>query len=699
MSNSPTRPDLSAARSGREPVVVGDWILHADLGVLRRDSEEQRLTAKALHVLLVLIDAGGSAVSRDELLDAVWGASYPTDAVVSRAIADLRSAFGEAAGDQAYLRTVPKFGYQLVATGEAAEQPAKPNRWPMLAAVLSLAVVAWWFWPATDSIVQSGQLRLPVARPLTADPGLEHQPRMIAGGDWIVYAALRPDQGDWDLFRISTKDGSSQAVAAIPGVNEHGPAASPAGDEVAYARLTETGCEVVVQSIAFGVPEAVADCTSKFPTLVDWSPDGDWLAYTNLEADDPQGHRRLYLVNLDSGAQRQLSDAVSPTGSDFYPRYSPSGSRVAFLRGEPQPDHRASLWIVDVDSGDERRLTQQPAQLGGMTWIDDDTLLYASNDAGHFETRRLTISTGSVSPVAGPDLVHPEYDRATGMLIAASRRSERDLAVIEEDGAVRPIASSTSDDHHGVFSPSGDFVAFISRRSGYDELWIADMNSSAVRRLTRFDGTTIRYPSWHPAGQRILFTVQTEQGERLHIVDIVSGAIQQTGPDSVDATTPNWLPEGTGWAYGCRDAESWGICVGGTGQDRRIASEFYRPTPLDGDYAAVVDNAGILYRMSLQDGSVEAIWDGLPGSGRLGWVTHGQSIIYSAPAAASNSGRIIRRSLVDGDEAVTFEGPMPLADTTLSADSSRGRILFTRYQAASDDLVSFDVSKSRALQP
>ena len=678
---------------------MGDWILHADLGVLRRDSEEQRLTAKALHVLLVLIDAGGSAVSRDELLDAVWGASYPTDAVVSRAIADLRSAFGEAAGDQAYLRTVPKFGYQLVATGEAAEQPAKPNRWPMLAAVLALAVVAWWFWPATDSIVQSGQLRLPVARPLTADPGLEHQPRMIAGGDWIVYAALRPDQGDWDLFRISTKDGSSQAVAAIPGVNEHGPAASPAGDEVAYARLTGTGCEVVVQSIAFGVPEAVADCTSKFPTLVDWSPDGDWLAYTNLEADDPQGHRRLYLVNLDSGAQRQLSDAVSPTGSDFYPRYSPSGSRVAFLRGEPQPDHRASLWIVNVDSGDERRLTQQPAQLGGMTWIDDDTLLYASNDAGHFETRRLTISTGSVSPVAGPDLVHPEYDRATGMLIAASRRSERDLAVIEEDGAVRPIASSTSDDHHGVFSPSGDFVAFISRRSGYDELWIADMNSSAVRRLTRFDGTTIRYPSWHPAGQRILFTVQTEQGERLHIVDIVSGAIQQTGPDSVDATTPNWLPDGTGWAYGCRDAESWGICVGGTGQDRRIASEFYRPTPLDGDYAAVVDNAGILYRMSLQDGSVEAIWDGLPGSGRLGWVTHGQSIIYSAPAAASNSGRIIRRSLVDGDEAVTFEGPMPLADTTLSADSSRGRILFTRYQAASDDLVSFDVSKSRALQP
>ena len=678
---------------------MGDWILHADLGVLRRDSEEQRLTAKALHVLLVLIDAGGSAVSRDELLDAVWGASYPTDAVVSRAIADLRSAFGEAAGDQAYLRTVPKFGYQLVATGEAAEQPAKPNRWPMLAAVLALAVVAWWFWPATDSIVQPGQLRLPVAKPLTADPGLEHQPRMVAGGDWIVYAALRPDQGDWDLFRISTKDGSSQAVAAIPGVNEHGPAASPAGDEVAYARLTGTGCEVVVQSIAFGVPEAVADCTSKFPTLVDWSPDGDWLAYTNLEADDPQGHRRLYLVNLDSGAQRQLSDAVSPTGSDFYPRYSPSGSRVAFLRGEPQPDHRASLWIVNVDSGDERRLTQQPAQLGGMTWIDDDTLLYASNDAGHFETRRLTISTGSVSPVAGPDLVHPEYDRATGMLIAASRRSERDLAVIEEDGAVRPIASSTSDDHHGVFSPSGDFVAFISRRSGYDELWIADMNSSAVRRLTRFDGTTIRYPSWHPAGQRILFTVQTEQGERLHIVDIVSGAIQQTGPDSVDATTPNWLPDGTGWAYGCRDAESWGICVGGTGQDRRIASEFYRPTPLDGDYAAVVDNAGILYRMSLQDGSVEAIWDGLPGSGRLGWVTHGQSIIYSAPAAASNSGRIIRRSLVDGDEAVTFEGPMPLADTTLSADSSRGRILFTRYQAASDDLVSFDVSKSRALQP
>ena len=104
MSKSVSRPDATAARRDRDPIQIGEWLLRADLGVLRRNDEEARLGAKAVHVLLVLIDAGEAGVSRDTLLDMVWGEHYPSDAVVSRAIADLRSAFGETAAEQAYIR-------------------------------------------------------------------------------------------------------------------------------------------------------------------------------------------------------------------------------------------------------------------------------------------------------------------------------------------------------------------------------------------------------------------------------------------------------------------------------------------------------------------------------------------------------------------------------------------------------------------
>lgn len=676
--------------------MLGDWVLHADLGVLRRGAEEKRLTAKALHVLLVLVDAGDRAVSREELLDSVWGESYPADAVVSRAIADLRNAFGEAAGDQAYIRTVPKFGYQLIA---GKTPPAKPRRAlaaSLLIVVTLLFVLAWWFWPAGDD-APAGSVRLPEAKPLTAAPGLEHQPRMAGG--WIVYAALRPGQSDWDLFRVSANDNIAQAIAAMPGVNEHGPAVSPQGDELAYVRMDHAACEVVVQSMTFGVPEPVAECTMKFPTLVDWSPDARHIVYTASEANDVDGYRRLHAVDRFTGDTVPVSVAVSPSGSDFYPRYSPSGRYIAFLRGEPQPDHRTSLWIVAVETGDETRLTPQPAQHGGMSWIDATSLVYSVNDAGRFELRKFDLVTGNAQRIAGPDIVHPHYDVGSGTLVAALRRTERDLASVDTGKNVTTIASSTSDDHHGVFSPDGEFIAFISRRSGYDELWISDRNGDTLRRVTHLDGTTIRYPAWHPDGQRILFTAQTAAGERLFVVDLVSGASEELPAIGNNATTPAWLADGEHWVYGCQDDAGWGLCVGGDGDNRRLVDNYYRPQSLAGNFIAAVDGSGALHRIDAASGDAQLIWERLPAAGRLGWVLHGDSLVYSTAAADNDSGQIRRRNLVDGTVDVIFEGRMPLADNTLSIDPATGRLLFTRFQAASDDLVSFDLRRMPVFGP
>ena len=58
MNEAKQRPDAREARTRRGPTQIGDWVLHADLGVLRRGKAEVRLNAKTLHVLLVLLDAG-----------------------------------------------------------------------------------------------------------------------------------------------------------------------------------------------------------------------------------------------------------------------------------------------------------------------------------------------------------------------------------------------------------------------------------------------------------------------------------------------------------------------------------------------------------------------------------------------------------------------------------------------------------------
>jgi len=701
MTERREKPDLRTARTHRGATHIGEWVLHPDLGLLRSLSAEVRLNPKSLHVLLVLLDAGDRGVSRDYLLDQVWGQNYPSDAVISRAMSDLRSAFGEKAGEQKYIRTLPKYGYQFIAEHHqvGTESPVQSSREPdshlerykhhyLLGAVALLALILvpqllrMPEAPESTAIVMSG------ARPLTSAPGLEHQPRIVPGSDWVVHAVMRRDRNDWDLFRVSLDDGTLQPVAVTPHVHEHGPAISPIGDELAYVRMSGQGCDVVVQSITLGVPEIITQCTQKFPTLVDWSPTENQLAYTASQQGDSDLLRRIYLVDRFGGEARRLTDAVSPTGTDFYPRFSPSGSKVAFLRGEPQPDHRTTLWSVEVESGTEVRLTEVPAQLGGMAWLDDQRLIYSVSEAGRMRGWLLDIESGEKYPIESPEFMHPEYNIENNLLVAAELRSDQDLVLLDSDGTTRSVGQSTSADHHGSLSPDENWVALISRRSGFDELWIAATEDDAVRRLTRFEGATVRYPDWHPDGSKVLITVQSAASERLYTVDIVSGIATEVVTTFADITTPRWISGG--WVSGCRDENGWGICVGRDDTIEKIADGYYRPNPSGKGDLYVVNDTGTLFRLSLADGSTTKVMDGMPGNGRYGWEVEGDTLYFLAGGDTGNTGMLLTVDIGGGQPEALFAGSMPVADVTISIGQQTGAVLFTQFQTSSDDLVVYE---------
>ncbi len=690
---------------------IGEWQLYPDLAVLKRGADEVRLNAKTLHVLLVLIESVGQGVSRSSLLDQVWGSSYPTDTVVSRAIADLRSAFGEKAGEQRYIRTLPKYGYQLVATvfagidnadsqrpgfgntGNTIEETRPWSKYQQLRsymgllALLLMGLFIWWLIDQPLVVNQQWSQALPTARPLTSAPGVEHQPRIAPDGDWVIYAALRPGRTDWDLFRAFTDDASSQPVAVSIDVHEHGPAISPAGDQVAYVRMDEDACAVVVQAVTLGVPEVVTACTTRFPTLVDWSPDGVQLAYTVDESLDSQQKRRLYLVNRFTGESQRLTDAVSPTGSDFYPRYSPSGKQLAFLRGEPQPDHRTSLWLINIETREERRLTIQAKQIGGMTWLDDDNLVYSVEDAGQFKNLRINLKSGAEYPFAGTELIHPDYNPASSSLVASQLSNELGLLLRRPDGEIITVAQSTSDDYFGVLSPDEQRLVFVSRRSGFDELWIAELNATQARQLTRFEGATVRYPDWHPDGERLLFTAQGDQGERLYQVDVVSGVVKTLGPADMDVTTPKWMPDGEQWVFGCQQ-QRLGLCLGNPTGYRQFVPGLFRPNPVDDNNIYAVNDAGVLHRYQIETNSSDPVWTGLPGNGRFGWAVSGNQLYYLG-GSGKTSARLMQRDLLSGEQILLYAGNLSLVDTTLHIGKLTGAMLMTEMQSENDDILIF----------
>ncbi len=89
------------------------------IGVGDRDVTVQ---PRIMQVLLALVDARGSVVSRDDLARQCWTARFVAEDSLNAAIAELRKAFRSVGSDDVSVETIPKTGYRIVAPG--LEQPS-----------------------------------------------------------------------------------------------------------------------------------------------------------------------------------------------------------------------------------------------------------------------------------------------------------------------------------------------------------------------------------------------------------------------------------------------------------------------------------------------------------------------------------------------------------------------------------------------
>jgi len=106
---------MKQTRVGNARVNFSSLIIEGDAG---RYSVEPRI----LEVLEVLIEHHGEVVSREDLIDRVWGIGYGGDERLSRAISLLRKAFGERRGEYRYIETISKRGYRLIAPVDYKER-------------------------------------------------------------------------------------------------------------------------------------------------------------------------------------------------------------------------------------------------------------------------------------------------------------------------------------------------------------------------------------------------------------------------------------------------------------------------------------------------------------------------------------------------------------------------------------------------
>lgn len=101
--------------------IVVDAVAHT----LSRDGQYHSLEPKAFAVLLLLLRHADELVGRDQLLDAVWGHRHVTPGVLTRAIAQLRSALDDHSHEPRYIQTQHGLGYRFIGQLLPPEEPAE----------------------------------------------------------------------------------------------------------------------------------------------------------------------------------------------------------------------------------------------------------------------------------------------------------------------------------------------------------------------------------------------------------------------------------------------------------------------------------------------------------------------------------------------------------------------------------------------
>jgi DNA-binding winged helix-turn-helix (wHTH) protein len=116
--------------SASPPTSTGVWrfenfVLDTPRYELRADGEVIRVEPQVFDVLTQLVSNAHRFVSKEELLDSVWGGRFVTEAALTSLIKAVRRALGDDGESQRFIRTVRGRGYQFVAT-LTADVPSPP---------------------------------------------------------------------------------------------------------------------------------------------------------------------------------------------------------------------------------------------------------------------------------------------------------------------------------------------------------------------------------------------------------------------------------------------------------------------------------------------------------------------------------------------------------------------------------------------
>lgn len=279
-------------------------------------------------------------------------------------------------------------------------------------------------------------------------------------------------------------------------------------------------------------------------------------------ASDRDGDSEIYAMKADGSGQVRLTDNEI---HDILPVCSPDGERIAFARylvGESY-DHAANIYVMKWNGDDQTLLTPFRGTHLAPRWSPDgQRLVFASTQYGlpdvfvmnadGTNVVRLTDSPKEVDMHSAGLPVDRSWS-ADGQYVVfeSSRDGNREIYIANvETGELMRLTDHSADDGSPTWSPDGRRIAFVSLRNApkgccFDcntEIYVMDSDGGNVVRVTD-NSVPDSAPVWSPDGRYIAFTSRDEDNSEIYVAEVDEGSVTRVTDNLSRDWNPSWLPD------------------------------------------------------------------------------------------------------------------------------------------------------------